>query len=127
MLPRYRKVVDFGRSHGVHLFALDSDGYVHPLIPVWMDAGIDILYPFEVQANMDVLEVRKKYGPDLRMWGGIDKRPLTVGRAAIDRELARVKPLIDDRGYLPMLDHSATPDTPYENYKYFLERLKTVL
>ena len=45
MLPRYRKVVDFGRSHGVKLFGLDSDGYIDPLIPVWMDAGIDILYP----------------------------------------------------------------------------------
>jgi len=127
MLPRYRKVVDFGRSHGVRLFGLDSDGNIDPLIPVWMDSGIDILYPFEVQADMDVLAVRKKYGRDLRMWGGIDKRPLTVGRAAIDRELERVKPLIDDGGYLPMLDHSATPDTPYENYRYFLERLKTVL
>jgi hypothetical protein len=52
---------------------------------------------------------------------------LTVGRAAIDQELERVKPLIDAGGYLPMLDHSATPDTPYENYRYFLERLKTIL
>ena len=92
-----------------------------PADPVWMDSGIDILYPFEVQADMDVVALRKKYGRDLRMWGGIDKRPLAMGRAAIDRELERVKPLIDDGGYLPMLDHTATPDTPYENYQYFLE------
>jgi len=127
MLPRYRKVVEFGRSHGVHFFGLDSDGYIDPLIPVWIDAGIDILYPFEVQTGMDVLAVRKKYGRDLRMWGGIDKRPLTVGPEAIDKELERVKPLIDDGGYIPMLDHSATPDTPYQNYCYFLEHLKKIL
>jgi len=76
---------------------------------------------------MDVLALRKKYGRDLRMWGGVDKRPLAVGRAAIDRELERIKPLIGDGGYIPMLDHSATPDTPYENYRYFLERLRTIL
>ena len=35
--------------------------------------------------------------------------------------------LIDDGGYLPMLDHSATPDTPYENYQYFLEQLNGIL
>jgi len=127
MLPRYRRVVEFGRSHGVHFFALDSDGYIDPLIPVWIDAGIDILYPFEVQAGMDVLAIRKKYGRNLRMWGGVDKRPLTVGPEAIDKELERIKPLIDDGGYIPMLDHSATPDTPYENYCYFLEHLKKIL
>jgi uroporphyrinogen decarboxylase len=61
------------------------------------------------------------------MWGGVDKRTLTAGRTAIDQELERVKPLIHDGGYIPMLDHSATPDTPYENYGYFLERLKKIL
>jgi len=127
MLPRYRKVVDFGRSHGVRWFALDSDGNIDPLIPVWMDSGIDILYPFEVQAGMDVLAVRKKYGRSLRICGGVDKRPLTQGREAIDKELQRVKPLIDDGGYLPMLDHSATPDTPYQYYRYFLEQLRKIL
>ena len=35
MLPRYRKVVDFGRSHGVRLFGLDSDGNIDPLIPLF--------------------------------------------------------------------------------------------
>jgi uroporphyrinogen decarboxylase len=127
MLPRYRRVVDFGRSHGVRLFALDSDGNIAPLIPVWMDAGIDILYPFEAQAGMDVVAVRKKYGRDLRMWGGVDKRVLVVGPEAIDAELKRINWLIDDGGYVPMLDHSATPDTPYGNYGYFLEHLKNIL
>ncbi len=127
MLPRYRKVVDFGRSRGVRLFGLDSDGQIDPLIPVWMDAGIDILYPFEVQAGMDVLAVRKKYGKSLRIWGGVDKRVLAETPAAIDAELRRIAPLIQDGGYVPMLDHSATPNIPYKNYCYFMERLPRYL
>ncbi len=123
MLPRYRQVIDFGRRRGVRLFALDSDGQIDPLIPVWMDAGIDILYPFEVQAGMDVVAVRKKYGRNLRMWGGVDKRVLVSGRAAIDAELRRVAALIEEGGYVPMLDHSATPNVPYDNYRYFLQQL----
>jgi len=94
----------------MRLFALDNDGNIDPLIPVWIDSGIDILYPSEVQGSINGLAVRKQYGRALRMWGGVDKRPLTMGLGAIDRELERVKPLIDDGGYLPMLDHSATPD-----------------
>ncbi|MBU4270443.1 MAG: hypothetical protein KKE86_08040 [Planctomycetes bacterium] len=127
MLPRYRKVIDFARSRGVRYFGLDSDGQIDPLIPVWMDAGIDILYPFEVQAGMDVLAVRRKYGKSLRIWGGVDKRALAAGRDAIDAELRRVAPLIQEGGYVPMLDHSAPPNVPYENYCYFMRELPNYL
>ena len=127
MLPRYRKIIDFGRGRGVALFGLDSDGQIDPLIPVWMDAGIDILYPFEVQAGMDVVAVRKKYGRSLRIWGGVDKRVLAVSPAAIDAELRRIAPLIREGGYIPMLDHSATPNIPYANYRYFMSQLPRYL
>jgi uroporphyrinogen decarboxylase len=111
----------------VRYFGLDSDGQIDPLIPVWMDAGIDILYPFEVQAGMDVLAVRRRYGKSLRMWGGVDKRVLVAGKDAIDAELRRVAPLIQEGGYVPMLDHSATPNVPYENYCYFMRELPNYL
>lgn len=127
MLPRYRRVIEFARSRGVRFFALDSDGRVDSLIPVWMDAGIDILYPFEVQAGMDVSAVRKKFGRELRMWGGVDKRALALSTSQIDREIERHKPLIDEGGFVPMLDHSAPPDIPYRNYCYFMERLRRIL
>lgn len=123
MVPRYRKVIDFARSRGVRYFALDSDGDVSLLIQPWIDAGIDILYPWEVQAGMDPTAVRRRYGRNLRLWGGVDKRALTRDRAAIDREIARHKWLIDDGGFVPMLDHSAPPDIPYDNYCYFMEQL----
>jgi hypothetical protein len=127
MLPRYRKVIDFARSRGVRWFALDSDGDVNLLIRPWMDAGIDILYPWEVQAGMDVNAIRKEYGRDLRLWGGLDKRALTQGKVEIDAEIARHKRIIDDGGFVPMLDHSAPPDIPYRNYCYFMEQLLTAL
>jgi len=127
MLPRYRRVIDFARSRGVRYFCLDSDGRVDLLIPVWMDAGLDILYPFEVQAGMDVAAIRRKFGPELRLWGGVDKRALALGRPQIDAEIDRHRPLIAQGGFVPMLDHSAPPDISYANYRYFMERLKTAL
>ncbi|HUT37189.1 MAG TPA: uroporphyrinogen decarboxylase family protein [Planctomycetota bacterium] len=123
MLPRYRRVADFVRSKGVRYVGLDSDGQVDSLIPVWLDAGLNFLYPFEVQAGMAVCEVRWKYGRELRLWGGIDKRALARGPAAIDAELRRVSPLIADGGYIPHTDHSCPPDIPFANYCYYLEAL----
>jgi len=79
MYPQYRRVVDFARARGVRWFALDSDGRIDSLVPVWLEAGLDILYPFEVQAGMDVVELRKRFGRELRMFGGVDKRALARG------------------------------------------------
>lgn len=127
MVPRYRRVVDFVRSRGVELVALDSDGDITELIPCWLEAGINVLYPFEVQAGMDVVGVRREYGRDLRMWGGIDKRALARGREAIDAELARVRPLIEEGGYIPGPDHGLPPDVSFANYCYFMEKLWEVI
>jgi uroporphyrinogen decarboxylase len=127
MLPRYRRVVEFVRSRGVEWISLDSDGDISALIPVWLDAGINILYPFEVQAGMDVLAVRRQYGRDLRMWGGIDKRALARGPAEIDAELRRVRPLVEEGGYVPGLDHSMPPDVSFTNYCYYMENLPSIL
>lgn len=126
MLPRYRRVTEFLRRRGVRYIGLDSDGQIDSLIPVWMDAGLNFLYPFEVQCGMDVLAVRRKYGRDLRIWGGVDKRAMARGPKAIDTELARVKPLIDEGGYIPHADHSCPPDISFANYCYYLEALEKV-
>ena len=126
MLPRYRRVADFVRGRGVKYVGLDSDGMIHPLIPVWLDAGLNFLYPFEVQAGMDVLEVRKRYGRELRLWGGLDKRTLAESPAAIDAELKRLAPLMDEGGYVPHTDHTAPPDISYANYCYYMRRMNEV-
>jgi len=126
MLPRYRKVTDYLRQCGVKYIGLDSDGQIDPLIPVWLDAGLNFLYPFEVQSGMDVLNVRQKYGQELRIWGGVDKRTLAIGPAAIDAELERLRPLIRQGGYIPHTDHSCPPDISFENYTYYLRRLNQV-
>jgi uroporphyrinogen decarboxylase len=126
-LPRYKRVVDFMRSRGVKHISLDSDGDISSLIPVWVDAGIDTLYPFEVQCGMDVLKVRQEYGRNLRMWGGINKYALALGPEAIDAELKRVRPLVEDGGYVPALDHSMPPDVPFSSYLYYMEKLREIV
>ena len=76
---------------------------------------------------MDVIDVRRRFGKDLRMWGGIDKRVLARGKNHIDAELERVKPLIEEGGYVAHPDHSLPPDVPLENFLYFMERLRSVV
>ncbi|MDD5707799.1 MAG: hypothetical protein PHR35_17905, partial [Kiritimatiellae bacterium] len=45
MAPRYQRVAEYLRGRGVKYIGLDSDGQMDSLIPVWMDAGLNFLYP----------------------------------------------------------------------------------
>ena len=122
-LPRYRRVVEHLSSRGVEFFWLDSDGSVWDLIPIWLDAGITIIVPFEVQAGMDVVEVRRRFGKELRMWGGFDKRAIAQGPKAIDAEIERLRPLVYEGGYIVGADHSIPPDTSWADFQYYAEHL----
>jgi uroporphyrinogen decarboxylase len=68
--------------------------------------------------------VRRKYGKNLTIIGGIDKRALSKGKEDIDRELARVRPLLEEGGYFPTIDHYVPPDVSLENYLYYKINLK---
>jgi len=120
----YRRVCDWLHSQGIKHIGLDSDGDIRRLIPIWLDAGIDHLWPFEVQAGMDVVEVRSTYGHELAIMGGIDKRAVASGGDAMRAEVDRVMPLVEDGGYIPELDHSAPPDISWQKFADFTEYLK---
>jgi uroporphyrinogen decarboxylase len=120
----YRRVNDWLLSQGIKHIWLDSDGDVTALIPIWVDSGINVLWPFECQSGMDVLQVRKEYGRDLALMGGIDKRSLIEGGSTMKQEVDRVMPLIEEGGYIPELDHSVPPDVSWPNFCEYVHYLK---
>lgn len=124
---RYRRIIGKYREKGGEIVSLDSDGDIRTLIPVWIEAGINHLWPMEVKANMRVEELRGEYGHAFSMRGGIAKGAIVEGKDAIDRELDRVAPVVQDGGYIPMLDHGIPPDTPFDNFCYYIEQKKKLL
>jgi hypothetical protein len=131
MVPRWKRFTDFLRRHGVPVILVDCDGNVEEFLPLVLEGGLNGLLPFEVAAGNDIGAVRRKYGRNLIIFGGIDKRALARGRDAIDAELARsAAPLLSQGGYFPMLDHYAPPDIPFEDFMYYkiaLKRMRTAL
>ena len=123
-LPHYRRVCDWLHGQGIRHIGLDSDGQISDLIPIWIDGGINVLWPFEVQAGMDVGEVRKKYGRDLVIMGGINKKEIAKGGKAMRHEVDRVMPLVEEGGYIPELDHSIPPDISWPNFCDYMAHLK---
>jgi hypothetical protein len=82
----------------------------------------------KVQAGMDPPAVRKTLGRELRLFGGVDKRALTQGKARIDAEIRPSQ--VADRRWRLCADarpQGAPIDIPYDNYYYFMEQLKKTL
>ena len=124
----YRRIVERLRGAGIASFWVDSDGDPEVLVPLWMEAGINCFWPLEQASGMDPLRLRKTYGNALALCGGVDKRELAKGRAAIDRELeTKVKPMLESGGYIPHLDHTAPPDIAYADFMYYIERKRALL
>jgi uroporphyrinogen decarboxylase len=127
MLPHYEKLTTALRDHGVAVIMVDCDGDARKLIPSWMEGGVNMLLPCEVNAGMDVVALRKAF-PTLRLLGGIDKTKIAAGRDAIDKELARKIPYMLERGgYIPTVDHQVPPDVSWGSYKYYRQTLNTMI
>jgi uroporphyrinogen decarboxylase len=124
MLEPYKRLTGFIRDHGIDLIYVDSDGDSELLIPLWLEGGVNGFYPVERAAGMDAVHLRARFGRELRLMGGIDKRAMKEGPAAIEAELANVAPLCEDGGYMPWCDHHVPPDIPLDHYRYYVERMK---
>jgi len=123
MMPCYDRIADFARSAGVRIVSVDTDGDCAQLVPIFLNHGVNTFLPFEVQAGCDILEYRRKY-PTLGILGGLDKRALHEGPAAIDREVERAAAMVAQGRYVPCFDHLIPPDVPWEHFRYAAARMR---
>jgi len=127
IFPHYRRAIDHLRSHGVPHISLDSDGNTELLLPLFLEMGVDVHWPFERAAGMDPVRIKREYGSDLRIWGGVDKRDLAQGQGKIDEALRALSPLIEEGGYIPTVDHTVPPDVSLDHFRYYMERKALLL
>lgn len=126
MTPCYKKLINFLKSKKIKYFNVDTDGNLSGLIPLFLEAGINSMYPFEQQAGNDLVELRKKF-TELRMMGGINKIALAGDKDSIDKELKKIPIMIEQGGYIPYVDHLVPPDVSWNNFKYYRTRLNEII
>ncbi|MGD0091435.1 MAG: uroporphyrinogen decarboxylase family protein [Planctomycetota bacterium] len=123
ILPAHKLTVGFAKSQGLPVI-LHSCGYIEPLLPDLLTAGIDCLQVIEVKAGMDLLKLYREYGDRLSFMGGIDVRVLyTNDKAQVDAELeAKIPVVMGKNGYVVHSDHSIPDTVNYDTYRYFVQR-----
>ena len=127
LVPQYRRITAYADRLGVHVVWVDCDGRIDELVPLWLDAGVNTMFPLEVGSwHADPVAFRREYGRDLLLMGGFSKRVLAAGPDAIDAEIDRLAPLVAEGGYVPFCDHRVPPDVSLSNYRHYLERARRV-
>lgn len=127
LVPHYRRLTDLWRRYGVDIVWIDCDGCIDKLVPLWLDAGVNTMFPIEVGTwGADPIRFRRQYGRDLRLMGGFDKHILQATPDDITREIKRLAPLVEQGGYIPMPDHRVPPDVPLTNYIHYCREARAI-
>lgn len=122
MLPYYKELTPLLKATGTKVL-IDTDGDVEPLIPWFLEGGIQGILPLERMAGVDINRIRRQY-PDLILIGGYDKTVMHKGEDAMRAEFERILPVIRSGGYIPAVDHQTPPDVTMEDYSVFMRILR---
>ena len=120
--PAHARTIKWCHDQGLPVI-MHSCGFIEPLLPGMLQAGIDALQVIEVKAGMDPLRIARKYGDRLSLCGGMDARNLVANDIeAIRQELAEKIPvLMENNGYILHSDHSIPETCDYRTYRFFVD------
>ncbi|AQQ70513.1 methylcobalamin:coenzyme M methyltransferase [Limihaloglobus sulfuriphilus] len=128
MKPGHKILFDFAHTASVSKkVTVHSCGYVEPLLPGLIEAGMDCLQGLEVKAGMNLNKIFKQYGDKIALFGGLDARILMsndfdkIKAAAIEH----IFPVLKQKGaYILHSDHSEPPQVEYQTAVYIVNDLR---
>jgi uroporphyrinogen decarboxylase len=126
--PGHAKLFDYARGKGCKVM-VHSCGFVEPLVPGLVKAGMDCLQAMEVKAGMHMPRIAEKFGGKIAFCGNIDIRTLESNdRETIKEELhAKISPVLKaGSGYLLHTDHSIPPGVDHDTLKWFFDYGRTI-
>lgn len=127
IVPWYKRITDLLTAHGIPFASVDCDGCIDALVPHWLEAGVNIMFPIEVGTwNASIAPWRDQFGSRIKGVGGMNKNAFAADRAAINAEIERLKPLIDLGGFIPCPDHRIPPGSKWDLVRYYTEQLKAL-
>lgn len=117
--PRHAKIVSEMKKYGVRVL-FHSCGAVRPLIPDFIEIGIDALNPVQISAaGMDPAGLKRDFGGAITFWGGGIDTQETLPRSTPEQVKAEIGRNMEcfkkGGGYVFAQVHNIQPDVPTEN------------
>lgn len=96
---------------------------MNPLLDAFLEAGVNVIWPMEPAAGMDIVQTRAAYGQRLAFIGGLDKHVLRRSKEEIVAELEyKIPPMVRTGGCMLGLDHRIPNGTPLAHYRFYIEK-----
>ena len=129
VLNSYKPILDVLRTHGVKTVIYRTYANTRLLLPQVLKAGFNCLWACETNPQaMDYRDIRKEFGKDLRLIGGIDADTLRLGQGEITQAVTELVPqLLEEGGYIPLADGRVREDVPYANYTCYRKLLESTV
>ena len=121
--PAHKRSCDWAHQHGVKVM-LHSCGNVNDLMPDLIDAGFDGLNPLETKAGMNLIELKKKYGSDTVLEGGIDVRKMIESDQIEEEIRTKITAAKVGGGYIYHSDHSVPDSVSFADYCRVIQLVK---
>ena len=121
--PVHHRACEWVQARGVAV-NLHSCGDVRPLIPDFIEIGVQILNPLEVKAGMDPIQLKQQYGRQLTFQGGLNAA-LFWEPAKLEAQMRKVIPILKGSGgYISSSDHSVPDSVSLEQFPQFVALAK---
>lgn len=127
--PRIRKMFTAFRAANPNIkLAWHSCGSIVPIIPKFIDLGLDFMNPLQPMAkDMDAENIKKNFEGKIGFFGGICVQDLLPNGTPehIKSEVKRIAALLGEKGnYILAPAHNIQDDTPVENVLALFEAVK---
>lgn len=126
--PRYAQLFRKWKALNPEVkIAFHSDGNIYPIIPDFVEIGLDILNPVQPK-SMDPARLKRDYGEHLTFWGTVDIQevmPFGSTQDVVNEVKLRLRTAGKGGGLILSPAHNLQPDVPLENILTFYEAAKT--
>ena len=121
--PYQKQAIDWAHSKGAKAH-LHSCGNIVPFIPELVEIGLDALNPLEVKAGMDPLQIKKEFGKNLVLHGGINAVNWTDEEKILAEMEEKIPVLKESGGYIFASDHSIPDSVSFPTFTKIIQAYK---
>jgi uroporphyrinogen decarboxylase len=120
----FRAQIELAHRYGIRVMHHTCGG-VRPLIPLFIDAGLDILQSLQPRAaGMDLAELKREFGRDICLHGSVDIQvtlPFGTPSEVRDEVATRVRAGKPGGGFIICTAHNIQVDVPLANIVALIE------
>ncbi|MGQ1785058.1 MULTISPECIES: uroporphyrinogen decarboxylase family protein [unclassified Saccharicrinis] len=122
--PWVKKMVDYCHEKGL-MVIYHGCGNVNSIFKDYIEIGIDFYNPLEVKANMDVNQLRERYGHDIGFCGNNNVMNWESGdETRIKEEILRKLEAAKGGGFIFQSDHSVSSEVSGLTYDYIMKLVR---